>query len=113
MSRCSVISPATASQCVSAGSWPGLPAETGSGDYFVVPAAGSFFDAELTVGKGTSHGTPYLFDRTVPLLVRAPGKADEGTTIEDPVDFTAYAAIEASLLGLDQRSPKEILSALR
>ena len=32
------------------------------------------------------------------------------TVIEGRVDFTAYSAIEASLLGLDPRSPKEILS---
>lgn len=90
--------------------WPrGEPNETGAGDYYVVVARGSFFDAEMTVGKGTSHGAPYLFDRQVPLFVRTADRSGAGTVIDEPVDFTAYAAIEASLLGLDARSPKDIL----
>jgi hypothetical protein len=92
--------------------WPkGSPSDTGAGDYYVVIARGSFFEAEMTIGKGTSHGTPYLFDREVPLFVRTADRANAGTVIDGRVDFTAYAAIEASLLGLDPRSPKEILSA--
>ena len=91
--------------------WPrGAPSETGAGDYYVVVSRGSFFDAEMTTGKGTSHGAPYLFDREVPLFVRTADHADAGTVIDTRVDFTAYSAIEASLLGLDPRSPKEILS---
>jgi hypothetical protein len=93
-------------------SWPGPPAESGAGDYYVVTAPGSFFDAEITTGKGTSHGTPYLYDRTVPLLVRAPG-VDAGEVVDEPIDFAAYSAIEASLLGLDPRTPKAILEASR
>lgn len=93
-------------------SWPGPPAESGAGDYYVVTAPGSFFDAEITTGKGTSHGTPHPYDRAVPLLVLAP-RVDAGTVIDGPIDFGAYAAIEASLLGLEPRSPKEILDAAR
>ncbi len=85
---------------------------TGAGDYYVTVKPGSFWDGELVVGKGTSHGSPYLYDRTVPLLVRAPGDAEAGIVIEDPVDFSAYAAIEAHLVGLDQRPIPEILRAL-
>lgn len=92
--------------------WPrGAPGDTGAGDYYVVIARGSFFEAEMTLGKGTSHGTHYLFDREVPLLVRTADRADAGTVISERVEFTSYAAIEASLLGLDPRSPKEILSS--
>jgi hypothetical protein len=91
--------------------WPrGAPGDTGGGDYYVVVARGSFFEAEMTVGKGTSHGSPYLFDREVPLFVRTANRSGAGTVIAEPVDFTAYAAIEASLLGLDPRSPREILA---
>lgn len=84
----------------------------GAGDYYLLTHPGSFFDAEIVVGKGTSHGTPYPYDRTVPMLVRAPGKVDAGATIDLPVDFTAYAALEAAFLGLDARDPRAILQAL-
>jgi hypothetical protein len=85
----------------------------GAGDYYVVPKRGSFFDGQLVPGKGTSHGTPWLYDRTVPLFVRAPGEIDAGAVILDPVDFTAYAALEAALLGLERKTPREILETLR
>lgn len=95
-------------------SWPaGAPADTGAGDYYLLAARGSFFDAEIATGKGTSHGTPYLYDRTVPLFVRTADKRDAGAVIEQRIDFTAYSAIEASLLGLDPRSPKDILAAAK
>ncbi|MBX3227027.1 MAG: alkaline phosphatase family protein [Labilithrix sp.] len=83
----------------------------GAGDYYVLPSHGSFWDGEIVPGKGTSHGTPYLYDRTVPLFVRGPG-VQAGAVITDPVDFTAYAALEASLLGIDARAPSAILSEL-
>ena len=86
---------------------------SGAGDYFVVPAYGCFFDGEVVPGKGASHGTPWLYDRTVPLFVRAPGVIDAGEVVTDPVDFSAYAALEAALLGLDARPPRDVLDALR
>jgi predicted AlkP superfamily pyrophosphatase or phosphodiesterase len=92
--------------------WPkGDPNETGAGDYYLVMARGSFLDAEYTLGKGSSHGTPYAFDREVPLFVRTASHADAGTVVGDRVEFTTYAAIEASLLGLDPRTPHEIITA--
>lgn len=88
--------------------------DAGAGDYFVVPRHGFFFDGEVVPGKGASHGTPWLYDRTVPLFVRgAPGDVDAGAIILDPVDFSAYAEVEAALLGLDSRKPRAILDALR
>ena len=92
---------------------PGRPVVTEAGDYYVLTKKHSYFDAEYVIGKGTSHGTPYIYDRTIPLLVRAPGRADAGAVIEDPIEFVAYSEIEASLLGLESRSPKEILTARR
>lgn len=86
--------------------------DIGAGDYYVVPRVGSFFDADYTPGAGTSHGTPHLYDRTIPLFVRAPG-VDAGRRIEEPVDFTAYSAVEAALLGLDAKDPKAVLDGLR
>ena len=88
--------------------WP-----PGTGDYYVVPAPGSFFDSDLVVAKGASHGTPYLYDRTVSMLVRAPGAIDAGAVIDDPVDFSVFAALEAAFVGLDKRAPREILDAHR
>ncbi len=84
-----------------------------AGDYYVLPRPGSFFDGELVIGKGTSHGTPYTYDRTVSMLVRAPGLIDAGAVLEDPFDFAAYAALEAAFLGLDARAPRDILEAHR
>ena len=70
-----------------------------------MPAPGSFFDANLVVGKGTSHGTPYLFDRSVPLLVRAPGRVPAGAVIDAPIGFGAFAHTAASLLGIEAPPP--------
>lgn len=86
--------------------------DAGAGDYFVVPKLGSFFDGEVVPGKGASHGTPYLFDRTVPLFARG-GDLPAGYAITDPVDFSAYAALEAAFIGLDSAPAKDILEALR
>jgi hypothetical protein len=42
------------------------------GDYYIVQKPGSFFTGPPDV---VSHGTPYRYDRAVPLLVRSPGSA--------------------------------------
>lgn len=77
-------------------SWAPGPAV---GDLYLVLRPGSIFDPEIVMGKGASHGAPYLFDRTVPMLVRGPGVA-AGRVIDEPVDFSAYAALEAAFVGL-------------
>jgi arylsulfatase A-like enzyme len=73
----------------------------GVGDYFVVPSRGSFFDPNVAVGKGTSHGTPYLYDRAVPLVARAPGWIAPGSVVDHAVGFETFARAAASLLGID------------
>lgn len=73
----------------------------GAGDYYVVVSRGSFFDPNVVTGKGTSHGSPYLFDRTVPLLARAPGKIRGGALLEQSVGFETFARTAAALLGVD------------
>ena len=85
----------------------------GAGDYYLVPRAGSSFDGQIVIGKGASHGSPHLYDRTVSMLVRAPGPIDAGAVIDAPVDFSVFAALEASLagVGLDQRAPRDILAS--
>ena len=67
---------------------------------FVVAKKGSFFDTDYDLGKGMSHGGPYLFDRSVPLIVRAPGRARAGVTMADPIGFGAYVRTVAALLGI-------------
>jgi len=68
----------------------------GPGDVYVVATAGSFFDPRYAVGKGMNHGSPYLFDRSVPIVVRAPGRVEAGGVVDNKVDFeTATRALEA------------------
>ena len=44
------------------------------GDFYIVPKEGDFFWGKPRAApEGASHGTPYRYDRTVPLLVRYPG----------------------------------------
>jgi hypothetical protein len=83
----------------------------GAGDYYMVPRVGSVFDGEIVIGKGASHGSPHLYDRTVSMLVRAPGLVDAGAVIDEPMDFSAFSALEAAFVGLDARAPRDILNA--
>jgi arylsulfatase A-like enzyme len=75
-----------------------------AGDFYIVPAPGTFFDPELAVGRGTSHGSPYPYDRTVPLLVRAPGRVPPGVTRGEPTSYAAFARTAAALLGIREPS---------
>ncbi len=71
------------------------------GDFYVVPRPGSFFDPNIVIGKGTSHGTPYLYDRSVPLIVRAPDRVPAGVIVTEPTSFGAFAHTAAALLDID------------
>jgi hypothetical protein len=67
----------------------------GSGDLYVVSKPGSFFDPNLIPGHGINHGSPYLYDRTVPVLVRTARAKSPGRVVADvlkPADVTATAA---------------------
>lgn len=66
--------------------------------FYVVAKKGGFFDPAYTVGKGTSHGAPYLYDRTVPLFIRAPGRAAAGAIVDTPTDFAEFVKTAAALL---------------
>jgi hypothetical protein len=72
----------------------------GAGDYYIVPRAGSFIDPLVVPGKGVGHGTPHLYNRTVPLVVRAPGRVAAGAIVEESVEFGAFARTAAALLGV-------------
>jgi arylsulfatase A-like enzyme len=78
------------------------------GAFFVVPKPASFFDPSIVVGKGTSHGTPYLYDRSVPLVVRAPGRVAAGVVVDEPIGYGAFARTAASLLGVDAPPARDL-----
>ncbi|HVR62042.1 MAG TPA: alkaline phosphatase family protein [Polyangia bacterium] len=80
---------------VCAATRPGQP-----GDLYLLQAPGTFFDPNYTPGFGTSHGTPYLYDRAVPLLVRAPGRVRAGAVIDAPVPAATFTRTAAALLGV-------------
>jgi hypothetical protein len=67
---------------------------------FVLEKRGSFVDTVYDLGKGMSHGGPYLFDRSVPLFVRAPRRVLPGVELEEPIGFGAYVRSVAALLGV-------------
>jgi len=66
---------------------------------FVLAKKGSFFDTEYDIGKGQSHGGPYLFDRAVPMFVRMGGQARTGVHVQ-PASYASYTRTLASLLGV-------------
>jgi hypothetical protein len=68
--------------------------------YLVVPRPGWAFNISLVPGSGANHGTPYLYDRAVPLLVRAPGRVPAGRVLDEPVSFATFARTAAALLGV-------------
>jgi hypothetical protein len=74
--------------------------EDGAG-YYVVLAPGWAFETTMVPGRGTNHGSPWLYDRSVPLLVRAPGRVHPGVEIDEPLSYATFARTAAALLGLD------------
>lgn len=72
----------------------------GPGDVYVVTKPGSFFDTRYAVGKGQNHGTPWLFDRTVPIVIRAPGRVGAGVVGDAPTTFETVTRALESLLGV-------------
>lgn len=72
---------------------PGAP-----GDLFVVPALGWVADDPDRRGGGTSHGSPWDYDRLVPLIVRGAGvRPSRG---DDPLPQGTVASTLATLLGI-------------
>lgn len=70
------------------------------GALYIVPAPGWFFEISYTPGAGVNHGTPYLHDRSVPVLARAPGRIVGGRTVNEPKPFSTYARALSALLGI-------------
>ncbi len=75
------------------------PPRARSGDLYVVLEPASFFSGAET-RFGGSHGTPYRFNRAVPLFVRAPGHVAAGVVVDTPMPFSTFVRTAASLLGI-------------
>ncbi len=71
-----------------------------AGDVYIVSAPGSFFDPGQDPGRGVNHGSPYLYDRAVPLLVRARG-CSAGLVLSTPVHPADFVRTAARLLGVE------------
>jgi hypothetical protein len=59
-------------------------------DLFLLPRRGDFFDPNMAEKHGASHGSPYLYDRAVPLVVRAPGRVTPGKVVDGPLPYSAF-----------------------
>lgn len=73
------------------------------GDLYLVSKPGYFF-LDKPRPRGTTHGTPYLYDRAVPLLVRAPGRVPANRIVKEPLDFRAFSRTAAALLDIEAPS---------
>lgn len=72
-----------------------------AGELYVVVKKGSFFDPGYVLGKGVSHGSPWLYDRAVPLLVREGGGASPRDAVRpEPVSYRLFAHTLRQWLGL-------------
>lgn len=67
-------------------------------DLFVVPCELCVVDPTEPGGTGTSHGSPWLYDRLVPVLFWGPEVVP--TRSADPVPITGAAATLSALLGI-------------
>jgi predicted AlkP superfamily pyrophosphatase or phosphodiesterase len=70
-------------------------------DLFVVPARHFVFDESMVPGKGTTHGSPWPYDREVPVAFWGPGVQPRMTHDAHPMTRTAPTL--ESLLGLPAR----------
>lgn len=69
------------------------------GEIFVVPAEHYVFDEGFPTGYGTSHGTPWDYDREVPVLLWGNGITRASST--EPLEQRRVAATIAALLGIE------------
>ena len=61
------------------------------GDFYLVLKPGAFFDADLIKGTGVSHGSPYGYDRFVPMFVRDASRPELAGQVEEKrIAFTQF-----------------------
>jgi hypothetical protein len=70
------------------------------GDVYVALKPGYFFDVGGGKQCGTSHGNAAIYDRSVPLLVRAPGRVQAGEVVQVPQSFELFSRQLDALLSL-------------
>lgn len=68
------------------------------GDIFLVPQRHSVIDEAFEVGKGTSHGSPWAYDRLVPAVFSGP-KVSQSTSSQ-PLPLNRLSATLCQLLGV-------------
>jgi hypothetical protein len=73
------------------------------GEIYVVPTEWSVAEEEMPTGAGTSHGSPWAYDREVPVLFSGPG-VTHGESDESGVPEASVATTIARLLGV--RAPE-------
>jgi len=61
-----------------------------SGQLYVVTTQGTFFGTDRLPPSGTTHGSPYLYDRSIPVLLRAPGRVTAGNVVSRTRDFSIF-----------------------
>ncbi|MBN2574114.1 MAG: alkaline phosphatase family protein [Deltaproteobacteria bacterium] len=67
------------------------PAPDRGGDFYVVLKPGAFLDPGWVKGAGAGHGSPYGYDRFVPMLVRDANRPELAGQVEDErVPFTQF-----------------------
>ncbi|HVJ21241.1 MAG TPA: alkaline phosphatase family protein [Polyangiaceae bacterium] len=72
-----------------------------AGELYIVTQPGSFFDAATAPGHGINHGSPHLYDRSVPLFVRDAERKLAGKALARPVSPTDFVRTAAALLGIE------------
>jgi arylsulfatase A-like enzyme len=74
------------------------------GDAYVVPRPGAFYWGKPGAREGSSHGSPYRYDRAVPLFVRYP-KGARGQVVEKALFGSYYASTWYALTGESIEGP--------
>lgn len=70
------------------------------GDIYLLPMPSWIFDPEEPPGTGANHGTPYPYDRLIPLIVAGAGVTSAGASAVETVDARRIAPTVAALLGV-------------
>ncbi len=86
----------------------------GAGDLYVVTRPGWYLDTGYVPRHGVNHGSYRLYDRSVPLLARAPGRIAAGRVLESPLSFATFTRTLSALLGISAPAaafPGESLTA--
>lgn len=73
------------------------------GEVYVVPSEWSVALEELSPDAGTSHGSPWAYDREVPVLVSGPGV--DHSDIVEAVEQRRVFDVICALLGLEASNP--------